>query len=98
MDFELSDEKIQLSGVLEYNRINALHELFKQILEREDPVLIIDIGGIRQIDTAALQLFLALQRDARTKGKEVIWKNIPDHASESLRLTGLSPLFDVAGN
>ena len=98
MDFELSDEKIQLSGVLEYNTIDALHEIFKQILGREDPVLLIDIGGIRQIDTAALQLFLALQRDARATGKEVIWQNIPDPVSESLRLTGLRPLFEKAGN
>ena len=93
MDFKMTDDKIQLSGVLGYSTIDALHEIFKQILEREDTFLTIDVGQVEQIDTAALQLFLALQRDARATGKEVSWQNISESLSQRLRLTGLEPLF-----
>ena len=93
MDFELTDDKIQLSGVLGYSTIDALHEIFKQILEREDTFLTIDVGQVEQTDTAAIQLFLALQRDARATGKEVSWQNISESLSQRLRLTGLEPLF-----
>ena len=94
MDFELTDDKIQLSGALGYSTIDTLHEIFKQILVREDAFLTIDVGQIEQVDTAALQLFLALQRDARARGKEVSWQNISESLSQRLRLTGLEPLFE----
>ena len=94
MDFELTDDKIKLSGALGYSTIDALHEIFNQILGREDAFLTIDVGQIEQVDTAALQLFLALQRDARARGKEVSWQNISESLSQRLRLTGLEPLFE----
>ena len=93
MDFKMTDDKIQLSGVLGYSTIDALHEIFKQLLEREDTFLTIDVGQVEQTDTAAIQLFLALQRDARATGKEVSWQNISESLSHRLRLTGLEPLF-----
>ena len=98
MDFKMTDDKIQLSGVLGYSTIDALHEIFKQILGREDTFLAIDVGQVEQIDTAALQLFLALQRDARATGKEVSWQNISESLSHRLRLTGLEPLFEQVVN
>ena len=98
MDFKMTDDKIQLSGVLGYSTIDALHEIFKQLLEREDTFLTIDVGQVEQTDTAAIQLFLALQRDARATGKEVSWQNISESLSHRLRLTGLEPLFEQVVN
>ena len=98
MDFKMTDDKIQLSGVLGYSTIDALHEIFKQLLEREDTFLTIDVGQVEQTDTAAIQLFLALQRDARATGKEVSWQNISESLSQRLRLTGLEPLFEQVVN
>ena len=96
MDFKLTDDKIQLSGVLGYSTVDALHEVFKQVLERDDTILTVDVGQVERIDTANLQLFLALHREARTVGKRINWQNISENLARQLRLTGVESLFEQA--
>ena len=94
MDFELTDEQIRLGGIVDFSEIDTLHEIFKQVLARDDSSLVVDLSGIKQIDTAALQLFLAFERDARVSGKRVDWQNIPVSLSQSLKLTGFDAILD----
>ncbi len=94
MDFELTDEQIRLGGIVDFSEIDTLHEIFKQVLARDDSSLVVDLSGIKQIDTAALQLFLAFERDARASGKRVDWQNIPVSLSQSLKLTGFDAILD----
>ncbi|MBV52230.1 MAG: hypothetical protein CMH77_07035 [Nitrospinae bacterium] len=94
MDFELTDEQIYLGGIVDFSELDTLHEIFKQILARDDSSLVVDVSGIKQIDTAALQLFLAFSRDARASGKRVDWRNIPASLSRPLKLTGFDAILN----
>ena len=94
MDFELTDEQICLGGIVNFSEVDTLHEIFKQVLARDDSFLVVDVSGIKQIDTAALQLFLAFERDARASGKQVDWRNIPASLSRSLQLTGFDAILN----
>ena len=96
MDFELTDEQIRLGGMVGFSEIDTLHEIFKQILARDDSSLVVDLSGIKQIDTAALQLFLAFERDARASGKRIDWRNIPESLSRLLKLTGFDAILNRA--
>ena len=96
MDFKLTDDKIQLSGVLGYSTVDALHEVFKQVLGRDDTILTVDVGQVERIDTANLQLFLTLHREARAVGKRINWQNISENLARQLRLIGVESLFERA--
>ena len=65
------------------------------LLATESPVTI-DVSGVRRIDTASLQLLAAFTRDRRASRLAVDVRGESPAFGESVRLTGLGRLFNVA--
>ncbi len=51
-----------------------------------------------RIDTAGLQLLLALQRGVQQKGKRLKWENVNDELEKCIALLGAKSLLIVSAN
>ena len=59
-----------------------------------DPAPIaVDLGGLTQVDTSALAMMLAVEREARALGISVHWRSMPASLRALARLSSVEPLF-----
>lgn len=56
----------------------------------------IDLGGLTQVDTSALAMMLALEREARAHGIEVRWRAMPPSLGALARLSSVASFFQSA--
>lgn len=60
------------------------------------PNLQIDVSPLARIDTAGLQLLLAVVEEAKTKGGSVQWVGVSDILSQSAHWLGMSEVLGVS--
>jgi anti-anti-sigma factor len=58
------------------------------------PEIVIDLSGVGFAGSAALGTFVALHREARSRGGRLIFCNIEPTVAEAFRASKLSPLFE----
>jgi anti-anti-sigma factor len=88
---ELS-HRLVLTGRVDVNRARALHQEVCALCERGGEILI-DWCAVDLLDSAALQLLLALDRAARSAGIALVATRPSPAVARTLALAGLQRLF-----
>jgi anti-sigma B factor antagonist len=58
--------------------------------------VVVDLAGVRYIDSACLGEFIASQITLARRGARLRLTNVPDRIMELLRLAGLDGIFEIA--
>ncbi|NOT11332.1 MAG: STAS domain-containing protein [Methylococcaceae bacterium] len=85
---------IKLEATLTIQHVVKLHEKLKQTYTAHD-VIEINAGQVSSIDTATLQLLVALKKDAAKQQKSVVFAEPSSRFIESAELLGLLEVFDI---
>jgi phospholipid transport system transporter-binding protein len=62
----------------------------------DEGVRAVDLGEINEMDSSLLALMLAWMRDARARGGELVFVNLPESLKTIARLYGVESLLPVA--
>ena len=92
--FKLHKDKqgiIVITGILNIANAEALYAELKE-LDKEEASVTIDCSGVTAIDTAALQLFIALKRSYLEMSRPIAYITSPA-IDEALALSGLKKSF-----
>ena len=57
------------------------------------PQLEVDLQGLTQVDTSALAMMLAVEREARAQGVSVCWRGMPPSLEALARLSSVTGVF-----
>lgn len=93
-DTVVAEPSINLDSNLSIQNVAKLHEKIKKCYAAFD-TLEINASGVSSIDTATLQLLVALKKDAVKQQKEVIFTAPSPRFIESAGLLGLLKILDV---
>jgi len=85
---------VHLDAKLNIQNIVKLHEKLKKVLAANDSIEI-NASDVASIDTATLQLLVALKKDAVKLQKSVIFNSPSPRFIESAKLLGLLEILDV---
>jgi len=84
------DRVLRLSGDLLFSTVVTLRdELLQAIAEQGEGPLVLDMAGVKRVDSSALSLWLCCQRQAKDKGGEVTIRNLPKDMKSIADLVGL---------
>jgi phospholipid transport system transporter-binding protein len=86
--------RIVVSGPVTLANVAAVLEEGRRHLE--EGVRTVDLGEVTEMDSSLLAAMLAWLRDARRRGREVVFANLPDSLSTIARLYGVDGLIPVA--
>lgn len=89
-----ADSIINLDATLTIQHVVKLHEKLKKSYSANDTIEI-NASHVSSIDTATLQLLVALKKDAVKKQKEVIFAEPSQRFIESAELLGLLEILDI---
>jgi anti-anti-sigma factor len=93
MEIQTTAEKTIISGDLFSQDIENLMSHFRQLLESDKDDLRIDLSQVEAVDTAALQVIIALLKSASQKQKSVEFTNFSEPFKSTLEITGLDAFF-----
>lgn len=85
---------LELDANLSIQNVAKLHEKLKKIYAVHDAIEI-DASHVASVDTAALQLFAALKKDALKQNKTVDFFQPSPRFVESARLLGLLDMLEI---
>ncbi|MHC4446603.1 MAG: STAS domain-containing protein [Planctomycetota bacterium] len=89
---------ILLSGrkVLDSLQADALGEALRSYIERiEAPKVVLDLGSIEQLSSAALSMLLATKSTAAIRGGRLCLANVGDDLLEMLKVTKLDTVLPI---
>ncbi len=89
---KLKDGTIKLKGDLIVSEIETIYHDIEQILDDTDAGLMLDLSDIGDIDTAGLQLLVAIKRSVEEHAPFHI-TNITDDIRRTMRLSGFDMVF-----
>ena len=90
-------ELIKFGDVLGIAELDALYpRLLSSLLE--DNAIVFDCERIEQVDTAAMQLLYAFNKEVRIHGKSMQWRNVSDVFLHSARLLGIADSLGIVGS
>ncbi|MDD5581263.1 MAG: STAS domain-containing protein [Methylobacter sp.] len=89
-----SDAEINLEATLTIQKVLILHEKLKSSLA-VNSTIVINSAAVAAIDTATLQLFVALKKTAVKLQKEIIFALPSQRFIESAKLLGLLEILEV---
>lgn len=87
-------EAIELDVELRISGASALRRRLDRSLGGSGAIELLG-EGVRQADTAGLQLLLAFIREARARGRSVAWKGVSTSLRESAQRLGLVELLGL---
>jgi phospholipid transport system transporter-binding protein len=62
-----------------------------------DGAAVVDLAAVTEVDSAAVALALALAREGRAAGREVVFANVPEGMLQLAALYGVSSFLRLAG-
>jgi phospholipid transport system transporter-binding protein len=86
--------RIVVSGPVTLANVAAVLEEGRRHLE--EGVRTVDLGEVTEIDSSLLAAMLAWLRDARRRGRELVFANLPQSLSTIARLYGVDALIAPA--
>jgi phospholipid transport system transporter-binding protein len=86
--------RIVVSGPVTLDNVAAVVEDARRHLE--EGVRTVDLGEVTEMDSSLLAAMLAWVRDARRRGRQLVFTNIPESLRTIARLYGVEPLLPVA--
>ncbi|MEO5363093.1 MAG: STAS domain-containing protein [Magnetococcus sp. DMHC-8] len=90
MNGPVDQDCLRLSGTLCLAGVDELvRGLQAHIADAAAPVVRVDLAGVVDVDTAALQVLVAARRTAEQAGKSLVLSSANETVRDRLRLTGL---------
>jgi len=86
---------VALSGEADVTNSGALHEVLEAELARQPRALIIDLGGLRFMDSSALHVILRANRTMDRQGGVLALASPREPVAKMLRLTAADQLIPV---
>ena len=86
--------RLVLSGPVTLSNVAGLLDEGRRHLE--EGVRAVDLGEISEMDSSLLALMLAWMRDARARGRDLVFVNLPESLKTIARLYGVESLLPVA--
>jgi phospholipid transport system transporter-binding protein len=83
-----------VSGAVTLTNVAGLLEEGRRHLD--EGVATVDLGEITEMDSSLLALMLAWMRDAKARGRELAFVNLPESLQTIARLYGVERLLPVA--
>lgn len=87
------DDAIRIEGLLVLRTVTPVLRDFKAMLSSGNGKTIVDLGGIKRADSAALALMLEGLREARRQGRQLVYRNMPDRLLQLARISDLDELI-----
>ncbi len=85
---------ITLKGRLERSSVALLTQALEDCNQRGRYKIIVDMHQVEYMSSAGFRALLTAQRNNQRDGRgELILAQVPDHISQALELTGMTPLF-----
>lgn len=94
---QTADISLQLDPSLQIKDVEAVHRVLAQALEGEAPIKI-DVSRVTAVDTAGIQLLLALRQEGTRRGITVQYCGDSPVLQHALTLLGLSDAIFGGGN
>ena len=82
--------QVDLGEGVEISTLGVVRQTLEHALVEQHGGVVLDGERVARIDGAALQLFAAFCREAKSQGCEVRWKNPSSSLQRAARLLGLS--------
>ncbi len=89
-----ADDQYQITGILTYATVPALHNKSLFLFDTEEGELVLDFQKVTQVDSAGFALVVEWQRLAKQKNKILLCHHIPEQMKAIAELSGLSMLLD----
>lgn len=87
---------LTLPATLTQTSATACLDALGVALRQQDAQVVVDASALRQFDTTALAVLLALQRQAHTLGKSLQLQDLPPRLADLARLYGVAGLLGIA--
>jgi len=88
MDTSAVNEAVMLEGSLQIQDVDAARERFTRLLDDNVPRAI-DLAGLKAVDTAGIQLLLAVKIEAARRGAPIEYRGRSPLLDQALELLGL---------
>jgi anti-anti-sigma factor len=82
-------------ALTETNAEDIGRELSAALTDREQPHLLLDLGGVAMVSSIALAKFIALNKQARAAGGRLTLFNLTPPVHQVLKLTRLDTVLEV---
>lgn len=79
-----------LAGRLDASTVASYRQTLHAAVDRGTGPVILDIGGLEQLDATGLAMLLGTARRAELAGCDLLLRNVPPRVSRLLRLTRLN--------
>ena len=86
--------RIVVSGPVTLSNVGAIVEEGRRHLE--EGVRTVDLGDVTELDSSLIAAMLAWLRDAKARGRELAFENLPDSVRTLARLYGVDGLIPLA--
>ena len=87
-----SDGRCTLSGPVTMRNVTAVLEESGRLFS--GPRVVVDLGGVTDLDSAAVSLLLEWRRGARAANREIEFVNVPANLKSLADLYGVSELLE----
>ncbi len=81
-------DALTVGGSLQIQDVEAMRERLRRLFDGTGPVCV-DVGGLVTVDTAGVQLLVALRLDADRRGRELFFRGDSPRLDHALDLLGL---------
>ena len=88
--------RILVSGPVTLANVSAILEEGRRHLE--EGVRTVDLGEVTEMDSSLLAAMLAWVRDAKRRGRELVFTNLPESLRTIARLYGVDSLLPVSAS
>lgn len=79
---------LTVGGSLQIQDVEAMRERLRRLFDGFGP-LCVDVGDLLAVDTAGVQLLVALRLDASRRGRELYFRGVSPRLDQALDLLGL---------
>lgn len=84
-----------VSGRLDTPAATRAQQEIVPLLEQADRAITLDCSALDYISSSGLRLFLAIRKEAATRGGTVVIRNINGDITKVFQMTGFYNLFDI---
>ncbi len=88
-------DRLLLDGSVSVDTVARL--LPEAAREVRDGAAVVDLAAVTEVDSAAVALALALVREGRAVGREIVFANVPEGMLQLAALYGVSSFLRLAG-
>ena len=90
----MSEAAINLDGVVNIAKVEALHHEMEELLKVATPT-VINAESVSRVDTAALQLFASFFISMRAAEVDVSWGSVSEELNAAAKLAGLDQVLSL---